>query len=327
MSKTNDGGLGGLERVLTIDGLLRAERYPGRAELARHFEVDKRTISRDLDFMRDRLGAPVEYHRARKGYYYTDSSYFLPDVSMTEGELLATFLAGAVVRDALDSTIGAQMQTAVDKLARHLPDKVKVPLHELSQRVAFAPRSQRNVDAENFQILRRAVNIHPVWIRYYSAHSNQVSERVIEPLHLRYHLGDWYLVAYCRLRCQLRTFAISRVHQAQARPGSLPQRPDFDAESYFASALGILAGEKSVKVRVWFAAERARWIAERSWHPSQQLEQQPDGSVILEMLVASTAELLQWVLGYGSEARVLEPAALADEVRHQAQQMLARYDE
>lgn len=322
MARSENDSLQRLERVLAIDRLLRDGHHPNRPELARRFEVNERSISRDVDFLRDRLFAPIAYSRSKRGYYYTDPNYFLPDVNMTEGELVATVLAGTVLKGIGGSPLGAKLESVIERLSKSLPDQVKVSLRELSTQVVVEPRSTRSVDAEHFQTLQDALEKSPVWLRYYAAYRDEMSERVVEPLHLRYHLGDWYLVAFCRWRKDVRTFAVSRVHEARKESGSVKKRPDFDPERYFKSALGILSGEQAVPVRIWFAPERARWIVERTWHPSQRLERGQDGSVVLDLRVGRTAELLQWVLSYGSQARVLSPEALAEEVRREAQRML-----
>ncbi|MGE0495431.1 MAG: helix-turn-helix transcriptional regulator [Vulcanimicrobiota bacterium] len=310
-----------LERILMIHPVIRDHTYPSREDLAARCEVSVRTISRDLDFLRDRLGAPLE-NDPRRGYYYSDETWFLPEIMMTEGELLATYLSGTVMRDALSASFAVHLESAISKLAASLPDAVKVSLAELASHLDFPGGPDRRLDAAHFQAIQAALKKRPLWIRYYAAHRDEMSERIVEPLHLRYHLGDWYLVAYCRLRRDFRTFAVSRVHALRKERGSVAAHPNFSAEEYFQNALGILSQQKAVTVKIWFSAERARWVAEKRWHSTQRLEPGPDGSLVLEMKVGSTAELLQWVLSYGSHARVLTPASLAEEVRQEARKML-----
>lgn len=127
---------GRYERILVIHPLIRDRTFPGREELAKLFEVSKRTISRDLDHLRDRLGAPLECDPGQ-GYYYTDDTWFLPEILMTEGELLATYLSGTIMRQALSPTFVVHLESAISKLAASLPDSVKVSLSELASHLDF----------------------------------------------------------------------------------------------------------------------------------------------------------------------------------------------
>ena len=102
----------------------------------------------------------------------------------------------------------------------------------------------------------------------------------------------------------------------------IPESFDFDA--YTAGAFGVVA-EPATRVRVRFAPDRALQVADRSWHPSQKLEAQPDGSVELVLEVGGTTELRDWILSFGAAAEVLEPEPLREEVAAELERALARY--
>ncbi len=312
-----------LERVLVIDGLLRSGAYPSRTTLAGRFEMTPRSVSRDIDFLRDRLGAPVAYDRSKGGYYYTDPSYFLPDISLTEGELLATLVSAS----GLANVFGGELESAAQKMTARLPDPVKVSLARVAGQLDFHQGANRSLDLTHFSTIRSALGSRPLWMRYFSAHRSEVSERVVEPLHLRFHLGDWYLVAYCRERRDYRTFAVSRVLDVKSQSSPFGAHPDFDPDSYFESALGVFTSEKATVVTIRFSSGQASWVAERTWHPSQALEWRQDGSLELTLEVAVGAELVQWILGYGAQAVVVRPQALADLIVREAQAILERYQE
>ena len=91
------------------------------------------------------------------------------------------------------------------------------------------------------------------------------------------------------------------------------------------SALGIFRG-KETEVRIRFRPSAAPFIAEREWHETQELASENDGSVVLTMRVADTLELRRWVMSFGSEAEVLEPDSLRQEIRNEAQAILDQLD-
>lgn len=69
--------------VLLIDERIRSGQAPNCAALARELEVCRRTVLRDIDFLRDDLGAPVEYDPSRGGYVYTEANWIMPSVRIT----------------------------------------------------------------------------------------------------------------------------------------------------------------------------------------------------------------------------------------------------
>src|SRR4051812_21178840 len=87
-----------LARMMAIDSAIREGGLPNPTSLARQLEVAPRTVRRDLTYLRDRLHAPVRFDPARNGYVYTEPSYRLPFLQLTEGELVAVLLAERLLR-------------------------------------------------------------------------------------------------------------------------------------------------------------------------------------------------------------------------------------
>jgi predicted DNA-binding transcriptional regulator YafY len=153
-----------------------------------------------------------------------------------------------------------------------------------------------------------------VRIRYHSFHSDEESDRTVEPYHLTYFNGGLYLVAYCHLRKAVRIFAVERVRALDLLKTKFMPPADFDVARYLNNALGILRGDL-VTVRVAFARAVARYIRERLWHPSQQFRDLSDGRLEVTLKVADTLEVRRWILGYGVQAEVFEPASLREALR------------
>jgi predicted DNA-binding transcriptional regulator YafY len=78
------------------------------------------------------------------------------------------------------------------------------------------------------------------------------------------------------------------------------------------------------EVKIWFSPKQAPYIEERTWHPSQRIEKQDDGSVILSLQVADEDEVKRWLIGFGAEASVLAPGKLRQEIRQEWKAGLAR---
>src|SRR3954462_2724408 len=120
-----------MERIAAVDRAVRAGKYPNAGTVALELEVSRRTIQRDIEFMRDRLGAPLVFVTERQGYAYSDSTYRLPTLDMTEGELLALALAGRVLAEYRGTPYGPDLARAFHKITAGLTDAVTVDLGRL----------------------------------------------------------------------------------------------------------------------------------------------------------------------------------------------------
>ncbi len=99
---------------------------------------------------------------------------------------------------------------------------------------------------------------------------------------------------------------------------------DFNIDDFMKSSFGVFHGEP-VRVRIWFAAGIAEYIREKTWHETQKIETQKDGSIIFEAEVAGTKEIEFWVLKWGAKAKVLAPESLRDEIRSEIEAMREIY--
>ncbi|MHB2021590.1 MAG: helix-turn-helix transcriptional regulator, partial [Candidatus Xenobia bacterium] len=163
-------------------------------------------------------------------------------------------------------------------------------------------------------------------IEYWPPAGTSATARAIDVYHLTQSRGDWYAVAWCHLRRDLRIFALSRIKSAVPTADRYVIPADFDVKAYFRNSLGIeLAGEAQ-EIRLRFDADQARWVCERTWHLSQAMAPQADGSLILTLQVGISTELKQWILGYGPHVEVLSPAGLRDAISADLRAAAALYE-
>ena len=134
------------------------------------------------------------------------------------------------------------------------------------------------------------------------------------------------MLAYCRLRQDIRLFALDRVKSLETTDESFEPPDDFDVDELLQSSFGAFLGEPA-EVTIWFSADIAGYIEEKVWHASQEIEKQDDGSILFRIKVAGTDEIKFWVLTWGDQAKVITPQSLQDEIRHEVRAMLKRYGE
>jgi predicted DNA-binding transcriptional regulator YafY len=298
-----------------LDQAIRDGRYPNIASLMEHCEVSRRTAYNTLDFLRYSLGAPVEYHAAKKGYYYADPTYALPSVFLQEGEVLAILLAEQVTRQYLGTPLETPLRAAINKISRYLPDQVQLELQDLAQGFHIAGGSSLQVPAAIMLDVQRSIRQRRVLrMRYYTAGRDETTEREVEPHYLTNVRGDWMLVAWDRLRDADRVFMLTRIQECSPLPDSFQPRPELAPATYSRNVFLTEHGWEPFDVVLRFDSYQARWIRERTWHPSQELELHADGGLTLRLRVSGAGDLLRWVLGYGRHVEVLAPDWLRQRV-------------
>src|SRR5690625_4125330 len=117
-----------VERMLLIHMALRDERYPNCSTLAGEIEVSTKTVQRDITFMRDRMVLPIAFDSRKNGYYYTEAVESFPMVQMTEGEMVALYVAQKVLRQYRGTKFEKPLAAAFAKLTAALPDTITIPL-------------------------------------------------------------------------------------------------------------------------------------------------------------------------------------------------------
>jgi predicted DNA-binding transcriptional regulator YafY len=309
-----------LERIYQMNWLIRSGSYPSVKTFRERFEVRERTIYEDLNFLRNRLEAPLKYSRRYGGYYYTDPTWDLPNIQVSEGEILAFFLSVELARRYLGTSFEEPLRNAVAKLAQSLPDQVQLDFSQLMQHYTFQPGATASADPLLLTALHEA--IHECWrveMVYYTASRGERNRRVIEPHHLYNVRGEWQVIAFDHLRQQFRNFAAGRIEEWRLlKDERFSRNPDFSPERYLAHGFLAERGEQPMEVVIWFDEYQARYIRERQTHATQQIEEHDDGSLTLRFQTAALNEVRRWAMSFGSHVEVLAPAGLRAEIAAEA---------
>lgn len=317
-----------LERIIYIDQQIRAENFPNSRSVAERFEVSERTVADDRRHMIDRLGAPIEFDTDMGGWYYADETWVLPATIISEGELLALFLGQVVSQQYLGTPFEKQLRDGLTKIAKHLPNEVRLDLAEASQCYTVNTGFVSSVNSTLMEKLQLAIRERrQFWMRYYTATRGDRRERTVNPYHLYLALGHWYLIAYDHWRDEIRNFRLSRIEEWRVLSQRFEPDPNFSAEDYIAQGFFTSMG-KVYDIVIQFNEYQARYIREQQWHSTQEpLEELPDGSIILRFRSGGLDAIQRWVMQYGSHAEVLEPAELRDAVAKEVAQMSQIYND
>ena len=319
------------ERFLWFHSQIKANRFPNAGNLAENFEISGRTAQRDIEFIRDRINAPLEYNHQYRGYNYTDDSYELPALWISEANILALSLAVRLASTIPDQALKDQLCRLIDRIPMRIGDKSTSCLERLSTRVSVKNIEYSQVDRDIFrQSVEALFAGTSLDIVYHSPHTDTTTARTIQPLHLMHYMGSWHLIAWCGTRMQLRNFALSRIRTTNltteilALPDNLPELKEYTRQHF-----GIMQGDTTTEVSLCFAPKITSWISEQIWHPQQRSTLNPDNSLTLNFPVADFRELIKTILSYGADVEVLEPPELKMLVREEIDRMTkiyCRYD-
>lgn len=315
-----------LERMLRIHEELRRNTLTNCSKLMRALEVSRKTVVRDIAFMRDRLDLPIEFDSRINAYRYTHPVNAFPAVQVTEGELMALLVARRAVEQYQGTPFHRQLEIAFDKLTGGLKDRISFsPAEELSA-VSFKNMGLGKADLAVFNALSAAVlKQQEVEFLHRKPGETRPSRRIVQPYHLSHRQNLWYLVGHDVERGALRTFALPRISGIKATGNTFSRPHDFSPEKFFSNALGVLGGSRNFRVRVRFSARVADRVRERVWHDSQELTELPAGQIELSMKLGALPEVEGWILSWGPEAEVLGPAELRKRVAASASALARLY--
>jgi predicted DNA-binding transcriptional regulator YafY len=315
-----------LERMLRIHDELRRGALVNCTKLTGVLEVSRKTVVRDIAFMRDRLDLPIEFDARIQAYRYTHPVNAFPTVHVTEGELLALLVARRALEQYRGTPFHRQLEIAFEKLAGGLRDRISFSPADELRAVSFKNIGPGKTDLAVFNTLSAAVlRQQAVRFNYRKPGDAGKAARRVHPYHLANRENLWYLIGFDLERAALRTFALPRISNAGATPETFSRPADFSPEKFFASALGVLGGEGDYLVVIQFASQVAGRVREREWHESQVMDDLPDGRLELRLRLGALSEVEQWVLGWGGAAEVIEPPQLRESIRRTVTRLARTY--
>lgn len=309
------------ERYFWFDREVRARNFPNTTKLADVFDCSTKTAQRAIDYMRDRLYAPLEYDQIQRGYFYGDSSFELPSLQVSQEELLSVLMA----QNILSQSAGGSISALINRFGKRLFMKMgDLGLDERRMQESFSATWNEYAPVEGlvFQKVTKALLENRVLeFSYTSPRDQQPNRRTVEPHHLQHYMGSWTMIGFCRLRNDWRKFMLSRMTELTLTKDIFKPQSKSTWQNQLEGGFGIFQGGELTPVKLRFNPFRAAWIREQIWHPQQAITELPDGSLDMAFPVYKFHEVKMKILQFGGDVEVLEPLELREEIRKEIEKM------
>ncbi len=307
------------ERFYKIDSLLQRGSPVPIAKMLDELEVSRATFKRDIEYMRDRLHAPIEWDRDAGGYVYAGAAtglkrQELPGMWFNSSEAYALLMMQTLLSEMQPGLLGSH----IEPLRARLRAVIETGQHAASDvegRVRLITTGARAVPDKHFEVVATALlRRERLRLTYFAKGRGESSEREVSPQMLLHYRSNWLLCAYCHVRNSLRSFAMDSIEAVEVLSRSAAKVSKKELDSFIGDGYGIFSGSHLTWATLRFSAERARWVSRETWHPKQRVDRDAENRLLLHIPYADARELTMDILRHGAHVEVLGPPALREQV-------------
>lgn len=275
-------------------------------ELADKCETDVRTIYRDLRSL-DTL-APITNEGYGKGYTFAGDFAVYP-FNWTQQEALVFSMLPSFVDQ---TSLPPGFDSAYDKvMATYFRQKRRDQdiLQDVTEIIQMGSPAYRE-DAPNYllPVIQAILASKTISVVYHTQSRNETTERDIDPYYLVPRDQRFYVIGYCHLAKEIRTFRLSRFRKVELTSRTF-ERGDFNIKTYMKNTWSIERGKAQIHFKVKFSPDVARYVKEEELFVQPRMTDLPDGGLLFEVTLNHEREFINWVYQYGAEAEILEPRA------------------
>ncbi|MGD9635804.1 MAG: helix-turn-helix transcriptional regulator [Pirellulales bacterium] len=289
--------------------------------------MSRRTAFRDIEALRA-AGVPVAFDEERDRYSIP-GTYFLPPINFTPAEAMSLVALANELGRSDRLPFYEPARRAAHKLEDSLPAALRQELKQISRAIRIQPLPVSPLAAKEKiyqQLVGARARRRVVKIDYDSLTEWERIETKLRPYQLLFSRHSWYVIGRSSLHKEVRTFNLSRIVSLELLEETFTLPRGFSVERYLRNAWQLIPGDGADdRVAIRFQPFVARNVAEVIWHKTQQLEFQPDGTLVFRVQVSGLHEIMWWILGYGDQAEVLEPPELRAMVARRAKALAAVY--
>lgn len=304
-----------LERLVGIHKKIKSGTFPNTKQLAEEFNDGKgiATISRDIEFLRDRFGAPIEYNHERHGYFYT-SDFEMPLNAISPKTMISLFAAKIMLSHFKDSPLYNDICSAINLLANSNSDKNC----ELLRRIAISPSPMPiNIIEENVwkTILHSLQNNTIIEFEYNGRWNTKTTHRKVHPYQIVMDNGNYFLYGFAEERNETRLFSLARIKNPKTTEETFLLPEDFEFEKHCGGGrFGSFSYDEPDHYKIEFYENARQMLKDFVWADDQKIhDDETRNCTTIEFSSTQYLKIEEWILSQGCYAKPLEPQWLVDE--------------
>jgi len=309
-----------IDRLTGVILLLQGRRVITAEEIAAHFEISIRTVYRDIAALGE-AGVPIV---AEAGVGYSLArGYHMPPIMFTEEEAAALAIGAEVTEQVADESLKRSIGGALLKIRAVLSAEQRDYISRLERVVNIRFGRSSPLGADLMPMQEAVVRCRCLSLRYNAGRRGEITERVVEPLGMVFYARQWHLIAWCRLRRDLRDFRLDRMDGWKVLAETFEGHTDFSMEEFLRKETECGELTPVTLVVAQEALERIR--AEAPSSPVRE-EPLPDGRVRIEILSFAPEYLTGWLMSFGTRVEAEHPPELKQRLWTQAMAIAAQYE-
>jgi len=313
---------------LEIDEEIRSGRYPNSEDLAKKLELNSRTIKRYIDYLKRYYKAPISYNPSKRGFYYTQSNFFMRNVMLTQEE--SNIVLDGVFIDDKGGEIESNFVKSIKKIVRVESkekninstyidsDKGKYLNDWLSR-----PRKLDIVNKLNSAIKNKKI----VEIDYWMSDKRDYVLCNIKPLHVFFKKHFYYLLALRDTdNDKPGIYAIHKIRNIQTMDSNFEISADFMVSDYLKQDSDVFPSDNKMYLfELSFPKDIASTAIEKTYDKNQTIKLLEDGTVFVSFRSVDLYEIFYWILGEGRKVKVLNPPELIEMIKKEVKKILKYY--
>jgi predicted DNA-binding transcriptional regulator YafY len=317
-----------IERLMNLVLLIKNNPGIPVKKIAESFNISERTAYRDFITL-SLAGFPVYSATGKGGGYFIEKDCFLQPLRFTCEEAASLLIAAKFFQSQKGFPYQQDIRLALAKIEGILETKNKEYMQKIDKKISVylgKLKDYQSYDAIFQKVNKAIMEKKRVKMTYYAISRNEENIRNVDPFHLMFRGGFWYLIAFCHLRNEIKMFRIDRIKDLQLTENNFQVPADFSLASYMGKSWQVVRGEgETYQVEIKIFAPASRWVKEEKRHPTQRIIILGNETILFKAEVSSLTEIKRWVLQLGSCAEVIYPEELKEEVVEEIKKMRRRY--
>jgi len=326
-----------LKKILDAINLLAQPTGTTISSLCEQLDIDKRQAYRVMETLQYDFGFVIDKDKPVLGNevrYYLDKDFCkrlldmkVANLNLSLTEIIALYFLKGHSRLYKGTDIEANINRAFAKLDVFVPEGLADKLEKVKSLLITNTKFVKDYSEKDeiIDIITSAIMQQKTCnVEYHSFGNDQIKKFDIEPLTFFEWNGGLYIFVRVTKHGDIRTLAVERIINLSVTSNTYEYPAGFDPDALLEEAFGLVYDDP-LTVKIKFAADHALYIQERCWAKNQKIEVQKDGSIILTMTTSGWFDVKKWILSYGADAELLEPADKRKELKKEARRLADLY--